>query len=64
MAGSKNKRWANAIENVNRLLGNLAVSTEIKEVALDKKTRAEWEAKSKQIYDRSATGTGVGNYRA
>jgi len=56
------KRWSDAIDKTSRIISNPAVPTKNKEVAQAKKTRAEQEAKSKQVYERFATAAGGGNY--
>lgn len=56
------KRWPDAIDKTSRILSNPSVSSKVKDVAQSKKSRAEQEAKSKQIYERFATAAGSGNY--
>ena len=56
------KRWPDAIDKTSKIMSNPGVSTKVKDAASNKKTRAEQETKSKQIYERFATAAGSGNY--
>lgn len=56
------KHWADAIDKTSKVLSNPAVSSKVKDAAQSKKTRAEQESKSKQIYERFAVAAGSGNY--
>jgi len=56
------KRWTDAIDKTSKIISTPGVSGKVKDAATSKKTRAEQESKSKQVYERFATAAGSGNY--
>lgn len=58
----KDKRWLDVINETNAIISNSSISSRLKDAASSKKTRAELEAKSMQVYERFATAAGSGKY--